>query len=77
MEEEKKISKVSMEEITQEGMTLNERILKITGSMCIDESLKLGKDIGFNLKCSVVDVNIKDKHNGTYDLIFNAKMLGI
>ena len=54
---------------------INERILRITGSACISEDLKLDQDITVLVKASIVKTEEGSKQNGMKDRIFKAKMI--
>ena len=53
---------------------INERILKITGSVNIDKELPWGTEIGVVLKGSLVKTELKDNNDGSWDKIYKVKI---
>lgn len=58
-----------------EDKPINERILKITGSSCIENDLELGQDISVNIQGNVIKIEEKDNQDGTKDRIFFIKQI--
>lgn len=57
--------------------TINERIIKITGSACIDKKLELEQDVEIKIKGSVVKVEDAGNNDGTKNRIFKVKLIEI
>lgn len=58
---------------------INEKIIKITGSGCIDKELELelGDDIDILIKGNVVKIEDSDNQDGTYDKIMKIKIITV
>ena len=56
-------------------ITINEKIIRITGSVNTDKILKLGDDIDLRVKGSVVKVEDWDNQDGTKDVVYKVKMM--
>jgi hypothetical protein len=59
--------------------TLNEKIIRISGSGCINQETKieLGEDREVLVRGSVVKVEEKDNFDGTKDLIYHIRILTV
>ena len=57
----------------QTEYTLNKRLLKVTGKVEIEDELMPEQDVSVTL--NVIDTTRKYNGDGTYDLIYNAKLL--
>jgi hypothetical protein len=54
-------------------LTINERKIKITGSISIEKELTLGQDVEVKIKGSVVAVQHNDNQDGSEDIVFKVK----
>ena len=55
--------------------TINERILKITGSASLENDLKFGTELGIVLRGSLVKTELKDNNDGSFAKIMKVKIL--
>lgn len=54
---------------------INERILRISGSSCIEKELELGEDVDLKVKASVIKVEYHDNQDGSCDQIIVVKIM--
>ena len=80
IKDEKEDAKEEAERIRDEAENedpspvINERILKITGSVNIDKELPWGTEIGVVLKGSLVKTELKDNNDGSFDKVSKLKI---
>ena len=55
--------------------TINERIIRFSGSACIEKELELGEDVTFIIKGGVVKTEKKDNQDETFDKVFIVKLV--
>ena len=55
--------------------TINERVLKITGSANLEDDLKFGNELGVVLRGSLVKTELKDNNDGSFNKIYKVKLL--
>ena len=55
-------------------MEINEKILRITGSVSLEKEIKFGKDIEITVRGALVKTELKDNNDGTFDKVYKVKM---
>lgn len=53
----------------------NERILKITGSACLEKGLEFGKEYRLALIAETNKISTVNREDGTHDIIYSAKLI--
>ncbi len=57
-------------------MEINEKIIRITGSACIDKELEFAHDYKLAIECQCYSIEDKDQHNGTLNRTYKLRLLG-
>ena len=55
-------------------MEINEKILRITGSVSLEKEIKFGEDIEIIVRGALVKTELKDNNDGTFDKVYKVKM---
>ena len=55
--------------------TINERVLKITGSANLEDDIKFGNELQVVLRASLVKTELKDNQDGSFNKIYKCKIL--
>ena len=63
-----------MRSLQNNNMNINEHILKISGSVPIDDKYELGQEIDIKLTGEIVQISDKNRQDGTMDRVYCFKV---